>query len=77
MPKNYTDFVNAMSKARSEGYSVRKLVLTEESIQTFMTDGKFTEAAETKHDKLGDFEVSVERGDGNYVLTESGVRFIL
>lgn len=77
MAKNYTDFVEAMTEARRDGSSIERLVLTDESMSVFISDGNFTESVEEKHDDLGEFSVSIERGDGNYVLTERGERIPL
>lgn len=74
---NYTDFINAMHEARENGETVARLVLSEDSIDTWLTDGNFTDAAENKHDALGEFAVNVEQGDGDYILTESGNQFPL
>lgn len=74
MSKNYTDFVEAMTEAHKQGLSVERVVVSEDSLDTFLTDDNFTEETEEKHDKLGEFEVPIETGDGNYVLCESGER---
>lgn len=77
MTKNYTDFVDAMYEAQSNGLSVDKLILTQDSLDTFMTSGDFTVATEETHDRLGEFSVNIEQGDGNYVLAENGERVSL
>lgn len=77
MPKNYTDFVDTMADVRRHGFTVDTLVLTTASVENFFTDGKFTEDIEEKQEDLGEFEVPITEGDGNYILTESGETFAL
>lgn len=77
MTSNYIDFVEAMSEANARGLTVETLVLSKESMQEFMTDGNFTEDVEEKHDDLGEFEVPVETGDTDALVTTSGERITL
>lgn len=77
MPKNYDDFVRAMAALKESGESVDRAVLTSDTLDVFLTDGNFNEDVEETHDELGEFEVPIERGDGNYLVAESGEEFDL
>jgi hypothetical protein len=79
MPKSYTDIVNAMVEARQQGKSVDKVVITDESMDGFLADDNFTKATEQRQkESIGvEWELPIETGDGNYLLTESGTRIDL
>lgn len=77
MRKNYIDFVEAMAAAVDKGYTVDRLVLTSDSMETFLTDEKLTDKTEEMHDDLGEFSVSIETGEENVIVTENGTRFAL
>ena len=77
MRKNYDDFVRVMSSMTEDGHDIDRLVLTAETMETFLTDGDFNEEVEEQHDQLGEFTVPIERGDGDYILSESGEKFEL
>lgn len=79
MPKTYTDIVNAMIEAREQGLSVDRLVITDATMDTFLSDDQFTKADEERQkETIGtDWELRVESGDDNYLLTESGEQFPL
>lgn len=72
MTATYTDLIDVMSDARASGLSIDRVVLTDESMSTFMTDGEFTDETEEKHEDLGEFALSIESGNGDYIVTESG-----
>lgn len=72
MGKNYSDIVRTMASMKAKGYEVDRVVLTNETIETFLTDAQLTEEAEKSQNDLGEFAVNVETGDGNYILSESG-----
>lgn len=74
MTVTYADIVHGMANARSDGHSVDTLVLTQDSMDTFLTDGEFTESDEEVHDNLGEFELRVTVGDDNYLITERDKR---
>lgn len=77
MSKNYVDFLDAMHAAHRDGHTVDKLVLSSSSMNTFFTDDNFTSTSEQKQNQLGEFEVPITEGDGDYLLTESGNRVAL
>lgn len=79
MSKTYTDIVNAMIEAREQGLSVDRLVITDATMDTFLSDDQFTKADEERQkETIGtDWEIRVESGDDNYLLTESGEQFPL
>lgn len=75
MGKTYSDVVKAMAEAHVDGYTVSEVVLTKDTIDTFLESDDFTDADEERQDTLGEFEVPLSSGDGNYVLTENGKRY--
>jgi len=79
MPKTYTDVVNAMIEAREQGLSVEKLVITQGTMDTFLLDYQFTKADEQRQkETIGtNWELRVESGDDDYLLTETGEQFPL
>jgi hypothetical protein len=66
MPKTYEDMIRAMTVLSNDGKDVNRVVLTDESISTFLTDGKFHEGVAEKHDQLGEFSIPIEEGDGMF-----------
>lgn len=77
MTKDYTDFIDAMSLAKKKGHDVNKVVITEETMDVFMTDSNFTDEDEERHDDLGEFSVNIEQGSSDYILCEDGETFDL
>lgn len=79
MTATYTDIVDAMIEAREEGFSIDCAVLTSESMDSFLTNDKFTEEAEQRQkDTIGEgWKLPVESGDGNYLKLENGSRIQL
>lgn len=72
MTTNYNDLIRAMHRAAENGKSVEKLILSDESMEEFMTDEKFTESDEEMADELGEFEIRIESGDADKLLTDDG-----
>jgi len=77
MTKNFNDFVRLMAEIAESDYTVDRLVLTNESLDTFLTDEKMTESLAETNDELGEYGVPVESGDRNAIITESGESFNL
>jgi hypothetical protein len=79
MPATYTDIVEAMIEAEKDGLDVDRVVLTEESMDTFLADDNFTKATEERQeDTIGsEWSLPIESGDGDYVVTETGEQITL
>jgi hypothetical protein len=76
---NYSDIVDGMVAAQKRGLSVSKVVLSNESMDTFLTDEKFTEFEQQRQEETigSEWELKVESGERDYLLTESGVEISL
>lgn len=77
MTKNFTDVIEAMAIVKENGQTVDSIVLTDKTVGSLMTDEKLSTESKDTHDSLGEYSVTIESGDDNYVLTESGDRFEL
>lgn len=72
MTSNYTDLIKAMHQAMENGKSVKKVILSEESMEVFMTDEKLTKHDEEMADDVGEFEIRIESGPEDKLITEDG-----
>lgn len=72
MTTTYSDIVDAMVEA--EGEDVEKLVLTEASMDVFLSDDNFTKETEMRQkETIGtDWSLPVETGDRDQLILESG-----
>lgn len=74
MPATYTDIVNAMIHADRDGKAVDSVVLTQDSINTFLRDDNFTKEQENEMEKqIGNgWNLEINRGESDYLLLETG-----
>jgi len=73
MSVTYEDFVNAMVVASKNGKSTEKIVVTEDTMETFIADSKMTDAEQdAAENELGSWSVPLETGESNCIVTESG-----
>jgi hypothetical protein len=78
MSVTYEDFVNAMVVASKNGKSTEKIVVTEDTMETFIADSKMTDAEqEAAEGELGSWSIPLETGNSNHVLTESGEKIFV
>jgi hypothetical protein len=79
MPATYTDVVDAMINADRRGLSPKKVVMTEKTMNTFLVDSNFTEADERRQNETigSQWEIAIESGDSNYLVTEDGTEISL
>ena len=77
MSKTYSDVINTMVEVEKDGLSVDKLVITRETMETFLSDGQFTKKDEARQkDVIGEeWELPIESGSSNYILTDNGRRY--
>lgn len=78
MAVTYTDIIDAMIEAQEQGLSIDKVILTDDSMDSFLADDNFTKATETRQkETIGeDWQLAVESGERN-VLLASGEEFPL
>jgi hypothetical protein len=67
--------IDAMAQAARDGKEVEKVLLTKESIESFMSDPNISEETDKKRYALGEFSIRIEEGDTNTIITEDGERY--
>jgi hypothetical protein len=79
MTATYTDIIKAMVKANKRTSEVDVVVLTEESMDTFLKHDKLSkQTQEMMEEEIGhEWELEIESGDDDYLLFENGERINL
>lgn len=79
MTATYTDIIEAMADAIEDGKSVDMVILTDESMSSFLADDNFSESTEQRQQKtIGeDWTLPIESGDSDVLVLETGERIEL
>ena len=77
MSITFSDVVDAMSRARRQGFIPSKIVLTDDSIATFIEEDTIDSPKERERRENMEFSMEVVTGDRNRLVVESGKSFEL
>lgn len=72
MTATYPDVINAMIQAKKQGLTLDRVILTEESIDSFLNEEDLTDEEEQERkDVLGEeWKIAIEVGDRNVLVAE-------
>jgi hypothetical protein len=75
----YSDIIDAMIDAEQDGRSTQRVELTAETMDSFLSDDKFTKNDEVRQkETIGtEWEIQIESGEQDVLVTEDGHEFEL